>query len=102
MDFFRTNINENFNILSGSFLITSFDLAYNLSKIIDFMNKNLTQHHHRVAYIATAISAEYGLELDRVKNTTLAALLHDIGLMVTSEIKNLSTFDIGDDGKLSH
>jgi putative nucleotidyltransferase with HDIG domain len=66
------------------------------------MNKNLTQHHHRVAYIATAIAAEYGLNLSRIKNTTLAALLHDIGLMVTSEVKNLSTFDIGDDGKLSH
>jgi len=72
----------------GSYVISSFDLAYNLSKIIDLVNTELSSHHHRVAYISAAIAAECGLDNDKMINVIIASLIHDIALSYKQNLEN--------------
>ncbi len=102
MDFFKKNQTLIFDDLHGSYVISSFDLAYNISKIIDLINPDLSNHHHRVAYISAAIATAYGLDKKRVTDTVLAALIHDIGVMLESEFRELTKFDITEATKLNH
>lgn len=102
MDFFTKTKTPIFDDLNGSYIISSFDLAYNISKIIDLVNPDLSNHHHRVAYISAAIATAYGLDKKRVTDTVIAALIHDIGVMLESEFKELSKFEITEATKLNH
>jgi len=102
MTFLKTSTlaKENDNV--GSYVISSFDLAYNLSKIIDLVNPELSSHHHRVAYISAAIAAECGLDNDKMINVIIASLIHDIGVMLQTEFRELSKFDSENSEKMSH
>ncbi|MCX8083359.1 MAG: HD domain-containing protein [Calditerrivibrio sp.] len=90
------------NDLIGSYVISIFDLAYNISKIVDLVNPDLSNHHHRVAYISAAIASEYGLDNKKITDTIIAALIHDIGVMLESEFRELSKFDNGEATRYNH
>ncbi|MGC8924636.1 MAG: HD domain-containing phosphohydrolase [Calditerrivibrio sp.] len=102
MEFLKSTKTQVFDDLHGSYVISSFDLAYNISKIIDLVNPELSNHHHRVAYISAAIASSYGLNSERISNTVIAALIHDIGVMLESEFNELSKFEISENTKLNH
>jgi len=102
MRFFEKSKSTITDDLNGSYVISAFDLAYNLSKIIDLVNRDLSNHHHRVAYISAAIASACGLTHEKIINTVIAALIHDIGVMLDSEFKELSKFDSSESSKLSH
>lgn len=102
MEFLKKTKTVIFDDLHGSYVISSFDLAYNISKIIDLVNPELSNHHHRVAYISAAIASCCGLSNERISNTVIAALIHDIGVMLESEFKELSKFEVSENTKLNH
>lgn len=102
MNYFRTNTLSMENDLFGYYIISEFDLAYDLSKIIDLVNPALSNHHHRVAYIAAAIASELGMSSETIAKIIVASLLHDIGFMLQSEINNISKFDLENYEMLNH
>jgi HD-GYP domain-containing protein (c-di-GMP phosphodiesterase class II) len=55
-----------------------------------------------VAYLAAAIAAEYGLDNGKMINVIIASLLHDIGVMLQTEFRELSKFDSENSEKMSH
>jgi HD-GYP domain-containing protein (c-di-GMP phosphodiesterase class II) len=58
--------------------ITLFDLAVCLSDAMDLVCPALVSHHKQVAYIASAIGEEMGMDEERQKDLVLAGALHDI------------------------
>ncbi len=61
-------------------------IIISVSKIIDFIDLNVKNHHLRVAIIARYIAKEYNLPQDYIKEIVLASCLHDIGIF-SSKIK---------------
>jgi len=76
-----------------NYVISRFDLAFGLSRVVDLLNPYLTDHHQRVAYIAGAIATEVGYDKGKVQEIIVASLLHDIGLVDSEEFKELTTFE---------
>jgi len=62
-----------------------FDFALCMSEAIDLVFPSLNNHHKKVAYISYNIAKEMGLPDDDVKDTVLAALLHDLGAFTIEE-----------------
>lgn len=62
-----------------------FDLAICLSDAADLVCPALVNHHKQVAYIASCISEEMGLDEDTQKNIVLAGSMHDIGALSLNE-----------------
>lgn len=102
MNYFRESKLSKENDLFGYYIISEFDLAYDLSKIIDLVNPTLSNHHHRVAYIAAAIASNLNLPPKTTATVIIASLIHDIGLMLQSEINDISKFDLENYEGLSH
>ena len=61
--------------------ITLFDLMICLSEAIDLMSPILNDHHNQVAYIASALGSEIGLDNQSQANLILAAAIHDVGAL---------------------
>ncbi|MBF0587684.1 MAG: HD domain-containing protein [Magnetococcales bacterium] len=65
--------------------IDIYDLVTAISNAMDLVNKELVNHHARVAYIASRmIQAEYGSRKEE-SDIILAAMLHDIGAFSSEE-----------------
>ena len=62
-----------------------FDFALCMSEAIDMVYPLLNNHHKKVAYISYNIAKEMNLPDDELKDTVLAALLHDIGAFTIEE-----------------
>jgi HD-GYP domain-containing protein (c-di-GMP phosphodiesterase class II) len=65
--------------------LTLFDLAICLSDACDLVSPSLGNHHKQVAYMASRIGAEMGLDDDAQKDLVLAGAVHDIGALSLSE-----------------
>ena len=65
--------------------LTLFDLAICLSDAADLVCPALVNHHKQVAYIASCIGAEMGLDEDIQKDLVLAGAVHDIGALSLNE-----------------
>ncbi|MBD3343725.1 MAG: HD domain-containing protein [Chitinivibrionales bacterium] len=76
--------------------LTLFDLAICLSDAADLVCPALVNHHKQVAYIASVIGAEMGLDDERRKDLVLAGAVHDMGALSLSERLETMSFDIGD------
>ena len=68
-----------------------FDFAMCMSEAIDLVFPLLNNHHKKVAYISYNIAKEMNLPDDEVKDTVLAALLHDIGAFTIEERTEIMT-----------
>ena len=69
--------------------ISIFDFVCAISKSIDLVSVNLTNHHREVAYISCQIAQRMNLPDDEVRDIVLAAILHDIGAFTTEERTNI-------------
>lgn len=66
-------------------VLTLFDLAVCLSDAADLVCPALVNHHKQVAYIASCIGTEMGLDEDIQKDLVLAGAVHDIGALSLNE-----------------
>ena len=69
------------------------NLLLSLSEIPDISNHNISQHQHRVAYIALEISICANLSQATIENIFTAALLHDIGAISEEEKISIHNFE---------
>ena len=85
-----------------------FDFALCMSEAIDLVFPLLNNHHKKVAYISYNIAREMGLPDEDLKDTVLAALLHDIGAFTIEERAEIIAalfedsgivFDIAENGR---
>lgn len=77
-----------------SIQIPLFDFISSLSRVVDMMNKEVVDHHMRVAYIALRLAEEAGKPYDFRRDAALAAALHDIGAFSSRERLHLLQFEI--------
>lgn len=61
------------------------NLLLSLSEMPDISNPSISQHQHRVAYIALEIAIYADLNQETIENIFTAALLHDIGAISVEE-----------------
>jgi len=88
--------------LFDNYVVTSFDIAYSLSKALDLVNPLINNHHQRVAFIAGSIAKEAGKTNKEIEDTVIASLLHDIGVVVEKEFHELVTVEDDYDNELCH
>lgn len=69
------------------------DIVLSLSSAIDLIDPAITNHHKRVAYIASSIAKEMKLSDTELKDLVLASLLHDCGAVNLSERNSLFEFE---------
>jgi HD-GYP domain-containing protein (c-di-GMP phosphodiesterase class II) len=63
----------------GNIRIKLSDIVLSFSKALDFVNPAVTNHHMRVAIIASEIAREFGISRQEIADIFLASTLHDIG-----------------------
>ncbi|UCG77469.1 MAG: HD domain-containing protein [Nitrospirota bacterium] len=71
-----------------------FDMIMCLSNALDLVNKDVVDHHKRVAYIATSIAAEAGLSKDDQNDIFMAGAMHDIGAITLAEKLKLKHYNL--------
>lgn len=64
-----------------------------LAKAMNLINPNMQYHHEQTAYISYQIGYEMGLRGDDLNNTVYAALLHDIGAVVSPEVQSVDSLE---------
>ena len=82
------------------------EFIYSLSMALDLVHVGLgvdesrSSHGARVCYITSRIAEQLDLDKETTNNLYYASLLHDVGLVLTKELKNLMCFDA--DNEYSH
>ncbi len=69
----------------GDIRIKLSDLIMTFSRVLDFVNQKVSNHHLRVAVIASAIARESGMISQDLNDVFLASAIHDIGAFSTKE-----------------
>lgn len=69
------------------------NLLLSLSEMPDISNHTISQHQHRVAYIALEIAIYADLNQENIENIFTAALLHDIGAISVEEKISIHSFE---------
>jgi HD-GYP domain-containing protein (c-di-GMP phosphodiesterase class II) len=59
--------------------IRFFDVVLCISRALDLVSPELSDHHHRVAFIAACLAEELGLGAEDRKDIVIAGALHDAG-----------------------
>lgn len=85
-----------------NYIITTFDIAYALSKALDLVNPLINNHHQRVAFIAGSLAKEAGKSPKETEEIILASLLHDIGVVVEREFHELASADDSYENEFCH
>lgn len=65
-----------------------------LSNTLGMISPKLIGHQKRVAYIAVKIAEKMNLGHERILNTLIASLLHDIGALNYTEVSKMIEFDV--------
>lgn len=68
-------------------------LTESLAETVDLVSSEVNNHHRRVACISSYLGDACGLHGNRFENLILAAALHDIGGLRTSDRLDLLSFD---------
>lgn len=61
------------------------DLLICITKAIDLVNPNVTDHHQQVAYLSYNIADALRLPLEQKRSLVIAALLHDVGAIALQD-----------------
>ena len=67
--------------LSNPYFSNLYDLVSCMTKAVDLINVEVSNHHQQVAYLAHALSEKLQLSLEEKQTLVLSALLHDIGAL---------------------
>jgi HD-GYP domain-containing protein (c-di-GMP phosphodiesterase class II) len=65
--------------------VSLFDLVMCVSEVIDLVDPAVSDHHKRVAYLATSLAAELGFSPKERADLLLAGILHDVGILTQQE-----------------
>ncbi|MCK4258591.1 MAG: HD domain-containing protein [Halanaerobiales bacterium] len=76
--------------------VSLIDIIISLSNALDLISPNVTNHHKRVAYIASSIAAELGMSKNEEIDLIIAGILHDIGVFSIQERLTSLDFDLQD------
>jgi putative nucleotidyltransferase with HDIG domain len=74
--------------------IPLFDLIVCLADTMDLVSPSLTNHHKQVAYFASEIALELGLDVEKQTDIIMAGALHDIGALSLQERLETLDFEI--------
>ena len=69
------------------------DLIGALAISMNLINPEMQHHHEQTAYLAYQIGCEMGLRGDDLNNTVYAALLHDIGSVISPEPQKIEEIE---------
>lgn len=58
--------------------VNLFDMVLCLARAIDFLHPAVSEHHLRVAYVASCVAEELGLDAARIQDVLIAGALHDL------------------------
>lgn len=78
---------------AGRVDVRFFDVILCVSRALDLLSPELSDHHLRVAYVAARLAEELGLSLQDKQDVVIAGALHDVGAV--SEALRLSLQDYG-------
>lgn len=67
------------------------DMVLCFSRAIDFLHPRISEHHLRVAYVASCLAETLGLGLEDTQNVLIAGALHDVAAV--SCVMRLPLFD---------
>lgn len=74
--------------------INLYDLMMCITKAIDLISPNVSNHHIKVSYIAYMISREIGLSVEQQNEIVMAGLLHDIGAFSLKDRLDMLKFEV--------
>ena len=60
-----------------------FDVILCVSRALDLLSPELSDHHLRVAYVAVRLAEELGLDLQEQQDVVIGGALHDVGAVST-------------------
>lgn len=76
---------------AGEIDIHLLDMVLCFSRAIDFLHPRISEHHLRVAYVASCLAETLGLGLEDTQNALIAGALHDVAAV--SCVMRLPLFD---------
>ncbi|GAB3552238.1 HD domain-containing protein [Noviherbaspirillum agri] len=62
----------------SGFDVNLFDMVLCLARAIDFLHPAISEHHLRVAYIASCVAEELGFSREKTQDVLIAGALHDL------------------------
>lgn len=87
----------------GGISVKFFDLILCVSRALDLLSPELSDHHLRVAYIAARIAEELGLGIEEKQDVVVGGALHDVGAVSVSLRLSLQDYSLSrgkpDDGR---
>ena len=82
---------------SGSIDVRFFDLILCVSRALDLLSLDLSDHHMRVAYVAARIADALGLPVQDRQDAVLAGALHDVGAVSGTLRLSLQNYAVAGD-----
>lgn len=67
--------------ISNRYFSNLYDLVSCMTRAVDLINLEVSDHHQQVAYLSYALSEKLPLSLEERQTLVLSALLHDIGAL---------------------
>ncbi|HJU71264.1 MAG TPA: HD domain-containing phosphohydrolase [Paucimonas sp.] len=58
--------------------VSLLDMVLCLTRAIDFLHPSISEHHLRVAYIASCLAEELGFDTQQIQDVMIAGALHDL------------------------
>lgn len=74
--------------------VSLYDIVAGLSYALDLVSPRVVNHHQRVAYFASSIAAEMGVEQETLTDIIVAGLLHDAGAISLQNRLEVMNFEI--------
>lgn len=81
-------------MVDGSINVRYFDVILCVSRALDLLSNQLSDHHLRVAYIAARIAEELGLPSEDMQDVVIAGALHDVGAVSSSLRSSLQDYSL--------
>ncbi len=82
---------------SGRYFFNLYDLVDCITKAIDLINPEISNHHQQVAYLAYHIAEQLHCPIEQLQTLVLAALLHDIGALPSNDRLDFAEGDAVED-----
>lgn len=71
-----------------------FDVILCVSRALDLLSPELSDHHLRVAYAAARLAEELGLDIEEKQDVVIAGALHDVGAVSSSLRLSLQDYSV--------
>ena len=83
-----------------------FDVILSVSRALDLLSPELSDHHLRVAYIAVRLAEELGMSMEEAQNVAIGGALHDAGAASSTLRLSLQDYSLsmhkGDDHEVEN